>query len=112
MRLTGYSGQSGAGPFFHVTLDVENEVVVSRSYQSVDCVYAHATGMMLKSLIERSSLARIRQRTDRDLLERLSDIPFHKATFIGHAWRALTAALQSQVVPIASSTSQDEGLSP
>jgi hypothetical protein len=112
MRLTGCSGQSGAGPFFHVTLDVEDEVVVSCSYQSVDCVFANATGMMLKSLIERSSLARIRQFTDRDLVDRLSDIPSHKATFIGHAWRALTAALQSQQVPIASSTLQGEGSSP
>jgi hypothetical protein len=111
MRLTGCSGQSGAGPFFHVTLDVEDEMVVSWSYQSVDCVFAHTTGMMLKSLIERSSLARIRQFTDRDLIERLCDIPSHKSAFIGHAWLALTAAIQSQSVPIASSSTQGEGSS-
>lgn len=88
------------GPFFHIYLNLENEIVTAVRYETFRCPWSMASGSVLAKLVENRILRDIAKLTIDDLQSAMGEIPIEKIACLERAIEALHSGVKRALLTI------------
>ena len=85
----GIAGIQGQGPYFIFLAEVKDGRIDSVTFESVQCLWSSAIGMVVCSLIEHQPHSRAKELRTDEILFRLEGIPGSKLEFVDLALQAV-----------------------
>lgn len=92
-RFEGTAGNRGHGPFFVISLTIDQDSIKAAQFETLGCMWSQRIGISLVSILACTSPERAMLLTEDELLRIVGEPPRHKRGLVTLALEALSLAL-------------------